>query len=153
MLTVLIVVWAMLARLLALATGLAPAVANAVYDALYNNTAPGAGVLQVAVPWVKLHTADPGAAGTAAAATNATRKDVSALIGAAAGGAVTNTGPITWSTGEVIAAEDYTHFTIWDASTGGNFKQSGTITANAVQIGDQFTIPTGDMDFTLSVAA
>lgn len=154
MITLLLTLWLLGARLLALATGLAPAVANAIYDALYNNTAPGAGVLQVTAPWIKLHVGDPGAAGTSNAAGNATRKDISALMGASASGAVTNSGgAITWTTGEVTTAEDYTHFSIWDASTGGNFKQSGTITANAVAVGDQFTIPTNDLDFTLTVAA
>lgn len=135
-----------------MAVGLASAVANAVLDALYNNTAPTA-TLQVAVPWLQLHTADPGAAGTNAVAGNATRKDLSAVMGAAASGALTNTADITWSTGEVDTSEDYTHFSIWTASTAGTFKQSGTITANAVTAGDQFTIAAGDLDFSVSTAA
>lgn len=135
-----------------MAVGLAAAVANALYDALYNNTDP-ASVLQVTTPWIQLHTGDPGANGTANVAGNNTRKDISGVIGAAAGGAVTNTAAITWTTGEVTTSEDYTHFSIWTASTAGVFKQSGTVTADAVTAGNQFTIPTGDLDFTVSTVA
>jgi hypothetical protein len=136
-----------------MATGLSATVASAIYEALYNNTAPGAGVLTVATPWIKLHIGDPGAAGTANPALNTTRKDLTAAMGTASGGAITNTAAITWTTGEVTNSEDYSFFSIWDASTAGNFKQSGTITASAVTAGDQFTIPIGDLDFTLTVAA
>jgi len=130
-----------------MATGLASAFAASVLDALGNAgniTAPTAF-------WIQLHTADPGSAGTTAIAGNATRKQVS--FGAASGGAIANDVAVSWTTGEVDTAEDYTHWSAHDASTNGTFLCSGTMTANAVLVGDTFTIPVGDLDLTLSVAS
>jgi hypothetical protein len=53
----------------------------------------------------------------------------------------------------VAGTEDYTHFSLWSASSAGNFGGSGTITANAVVAGDTFTIPTGSITLSLSVAS
>lgn len=100
-------------------------------------------------PWVKLHVGDPGSAGTSNAAVETTRKQ--ATWGSASAAAKTTTADLTWT--NVSGTEDYTHFSLWSASTGGNFGGSGTITANAVTAGDTFTIPTGDLDLTLPVAA
>jgi hypothetical protein len=130
-----------------MAVGLASGEAAKILDALgnaSNYTAPTAF-------WIQLHTADPGAAGTTAVAGNATRKQAS--FGAASGGAIANDAALTWTTGEVDTAEDYTHWSAWTASTAGTFLASGTMTANAVLVGDTFTINTGDLDLTLSVAA
>lgn len=128
-----------------MATGLAPATANAFLDALGNAT-------NYTAPtefWVKLHTGDPGSAGTSNAATETTRKQVS--FGAASGGAISNDAAITWT--NVAGSEDYTHWSGWTASTGGTFLFSGTVTANAVTTGDTFTVAVGDLDLTLGVAA
>lgn len=92
--------------------------------------------------WVKLHIGDPGAAGTANAASNTTRKQ--ATWAAASAGATSNTGALTWTS--VPASEDYTHFSLWTASTAGTFGFSGLITANAVTTGDNFTLAAGDLD-------
>ena len=53
----------------------------------------------------------------------------------------------------IAGTEDYTHFSAWTASTAGTFLFSGTITANAVTIGDTFTIPVGDLDVSLAIAS
>lgn len=130
-----------------MAVGLASAQAAGILDALgnaTNYTAPTAF-------WLQLHTADPGAAGTTAIAGNATRHQVS--FGAASGGTISNDAAVTWTTGEVDTSEDYTHWTAWTASSAGTFICSGTMTANAVTVGDEFTIPIGDLDLTLTVAA
>jgi hypothetical protein len=130
-----------------LAVGLASGEAAKILDALgnaTNYTAPTAF-------WVQLHTADPGAAGTTAIAGNATRKQAS--FGAASGGAIANDAALTWTAGEVDTSEDYTHWSAWTLSAAGVFICSGLMTANAVTVGDQFTIPIGDLDLTLSVAA
>lgn len=132
-----------------MAVGLAVAISNNVLDALCRNTAVTE--LPLAAFWVKLHITDPGAAGTNGAAGNTTRKQVT--FSAAANGAITNSGAVTWTSGEVTTSEDYAFFSIWTASTAGTFRGSGTITANAVTAGDQFTIPIGDFDLTLSTAA
>jgi uncharacterized membrane protein YgdD (TMEM256/DUF423 family) len=129
-----------------MATGFAPATANAILNALCRNTA----WTQPAAVYVKLHVGDPGAAATANPATETTRKTVT-FGTTASGGAISNTAAITWTA--VAGSEDYTHFSAWDASTAGNFLFSGTITANAVTTGDDFTIPIGDLDVTLGVAA
>lgn len=105
--------------------------------------------------WVKLHVGDPGAAGTANAATETDR--VQATWSAPGAGPVANTRGIT-TTGDLVwtgvaGTEDYTHYSVWDASTAGNFGHSGLITANAVTTGDTFTIPTGDLDVYYPVAA
>lgn len=121
-----------------MATGLGSAGANTALDALV-----------AAYPWVKLHTGDPGAAGTSNAATETTRKQVT--WNASASGATSNNGALSWT--GVSGSEDYTHFSAWTASTAGTFGFSGAITANAVTAGDTFTIASGDLDVSLSLAS
>lgn len=112
-----------------------------VLDVLFNNTAFGA----VANVYMKLHVGDPGDAGTANAATETTRKEVT--FSAASAGTITNDAAITWA--NVAGTEDYTHFSLWDAAAAGNCLFTGTVTANAVTAGDTFTIATGDLDLTI----
>lgn len=130
-----------------MAVGPSASTANAILDGIGNATnwtAPTAF-------WIQLHTADPGAAGTTAVAGNATRKQVS--FGAASGGAISNDVAVSWSAGEVDTAEDYTHWSAHTASTSGTFIQSGLMTANAVLVGDTFTIPVGELDITIAIAS
>lgn len=133
-----------------MAVGLSTTNANAFLEYLFNATAPAAAPTNI---WIKLHIGDPGAAGTANAAGNATRKDLTNAMGTAASGLISNTSAITWTSGEVTTSEDYTHWSLWTASTGGTFLLSGTMTANAVTAGDEFTIPVGDLDASFTVAA
>jgi hypothetical protein len=130
--------------------GLAPAIANEVLDAIGNNGSAGT-LTGLTEMWIQLHTGDPGAAGTSNIAGNATRKLVS--FGAASGGVMSNDTAITWTSGEVDTSEDYTHWSGWSASSSGTFVGSGTVSANAVTSGDEFELPIGDVDLTLSVAA
>ena len=130
-----------------MALGFASAEAAKILDCYFNQgniTAPTA-------IWMKLHVGDPGSAGTSNAATETTRKDVTAVFAAASGGTVTSNVAVSWTT--VAGSEDYTHFSIWSASTGGTFYFSGSITANAVTAGDTFTFASGDIDATISTAA
>jgi len=130
-----------------MAVGLASATATAILDAVCNGTA-----YSITQPiYIQLHTADPGAAGTTAVAGNATRKSVS--FGAASAGAISSDASVSWTTGEVDTSEDYTHYSLWTASTAGTFIASGTITANAVTAGDTFTIASGDIDLSFSIAS
>ena len=129
-----------------MSTGPSTATANAILNAIGNATA-----YSIATPYIQLHTADPGAAGTTAVAGNATRKLVS--FGTSASGLMSNDTAISWTTGEVDTSEDYTHWSLFDASSAGNFIMSGTMTANAVIIGDEFIIPIGDLDLTITPAA
>ena len=133
-----------------MALGFSATVANDILEWLFNASAMAAAP---ANPWIQLHTGDPGSAGTSNVAGNATRKDLTAAMGTAASGAITNTSAVTWTTGEVDTSEDYTHWSIFDAETNGNFLLSGTMTANAVVSGDEFTIPVGELDTSISTAA
>jgi hypothetical protein len=97
--------------------------------------------------FVKLHTGDPGAAGTANPAANTTRQQ--ATFGSdAATGAISNTAAVEWAT--VPNTETYTHVSMWTASTAGNFLGSDDITPAAVTAGDGFRIPIGDIDVGVS---
>jgi hypothetical protein len=133
-----------------MALGLSATIANDFLEWLFNASATSAAPTNI---WIQLHTGDPGASGTANVAGNATRKDLTAAMGTAASGAITNTSAITWTTGEVDTSEDYTHWALFDASTAGTFLCSGTMTANAVTVGDEFEIPIGDLDASFATAA
>lgn len=121
-----------------MATGLSSAAANTALDAALAN-----------YTWVKLHTGDPGSAGTSNAATETTRKQ--ATWRASASGASSQSNALTWTT--VAGSEDYTHFTVWTASTAGSFGFSGVLTANPVTAGDTFTIAIDDLDVALALAS
>lgn len=121
-----------------MAEGFGAAGANTALDALL-----------AAYPWLKLHTGAPGANGTSNAATETARKQ--ATMAAAAAGSSTNTGALTWT--GVAGSEDYTHVSGWTASTAGTFGWSGTITANAVTAGDNFTLGVGGVTVSLPLAS
>jgi len=118
---------------------------NKLLDAMLNHTTTGGG-LPTADVWVKLHTADPGEDGLTAAATEATRKQLS--VGAAAAGVCTSDADLIWTS--VAGSETYSHVSLWDASTAGNCLWTGALTlAKAVIAGDTFTIPTGSLTVSL----
>jgi hypothetical protein len=127
--------------------GLAVGTANAFLDALGNGTNYTAD----SQFWVQLHTADPAASGTTAIAGNATRKQVS--FGSPAGGVMANDAVVTWATGDVDTAEDYTHWSGWSASTSGTFRISGTVTAAPVIVGNEFVFPIGAFTISVPIAA
>lgn len=126
--------------------GLASGVLNAWLDGLGNAadwTAPTAF-------WVKLHTGDPGAAGTSNAATETTRQQAS--FAAASGGAITTDAALTWTS--VSTAETYSHVSFWTASTAGTFLGSDDLaTPRTVAVGDNFTIAAGDLDIAITPVA
>ena len=127
-----------------MAIGISSYSANALFNAIGNNTS-----FAVTTCYVQLHVGDPGASGTANTATETTRKSVS--FGAASGGAISNDVAIEWTS--ISGSQDATHFSLWDASTSGNFLGSGTVTANSYTAGDTFTIAIGDLDLSLTVAS
>jgi|SRR4051812_616728 hypothetical protein len=99
--------------------GISSAQADAILN-LYratNITAP-------ATIYVKLHTADPGAAGATAASAVTTRNAVT--FNAPSSNAITLN---TLSTYAMTATETITHISLWDASTSGNFLRSVALTA------------------------
>jgi len=127
-----------------MAAGISDYLANELLDAVGNN-----GSFAVATVYVQLHVGDPSSNGTANPATETTRK--AASFGAASGGVLTSDAAVSWT--NIAGSEDATFFTAWDAETAGNFLFSGTITANAYSAGDTFTIPSGSLTVSLTLAS
>ncbi len=127
-----------------MAESISSAAATSVLDAICNATS-----YSVATPYIQLHTGAPGSAGTANVATESTRKSVS--FAAASSGAVSNDVAVSWTS--VAGTEDFTHWSLWTASSGGTFLWSGTMTANAITAGDTFTIAIGDVDLDFTIAS
>lgn len=121
-----------------MAEGFGSAGANTALDAL-----------AAAYPWIKLHTAAPGSAGTSNAATETTRKQ--ATWAAASGGSVANSAALTWT--NIAGSQDATHFTAWTASSAGTFGFSGTITANAYTAGDTYSVAVGALTTSVTLAS
>jgi len=127
-----------------MAVGISTYLANAWMNALGNATS-----FSVTTAYVKLHVGDPGSAGTSNAATETTRKAVS--FAAASNGALASDADVTWT--NIAGSQDATHFTAWDNATTGNFLFSGTITGNAYTAGDTYTISSGGLTVSLTVAS
>jgi len=106
-----------------MAVGLAAnPVANAMLDLFGNATSSG-----YATPFVKLHTADPGAAGTVAASAETARKAVT--FAAASGGSKSANGTLPSWTGWTAGTETISHLSVWTASTAGTFLGSITLSS------------------------
>lgn len=118
--------------------GLSASRANSILSVL-RNTAYSA----VATPFVKLHTGDPGAAGTANASAVTTRNAVT--WNAPSGGSMTLNTLSSWS---MTTSETITHISIWDASTAGTFIESWALSSGvAVVNGSTFSITTLTLSF------
>lgn len=97
--------------------------------------------------YLKLHTGDPGSAGTANASAVTTRQ--AATYGAASAGAIAMSGTPTFS---MTATETITHVSAWDASTSGNVLWTAALSsAKSVVSGDTLTLTT--MGFSLAPLA
>lgn len=112
--------------------------ANAVLD----------GTAMPATLYAKIHVGDPGAAGTANAAVETTRKAFTRS--AAAAGATANAAIIQWT--NIAGSETATHITLWDAASGGNCWWVGALT-NPVGyvVTDTFEIAAGDLDLAMTI--
>lgn len=129
-----------------MATGLSSAIADSILNAYGRNVA----WTQPAAFWVKLHTADPGASGATAAATETTRKQ--ATFSASSGGSMTTSADLAWTS--VAGTETITHVSFWTASTAGTFIGSDDLNASkALTAGDNFTIAAGQLTLTLTPIA
>ena len=130
-----------------MAIGLAAAVAQSMLNALCRN-----------VPWtqpaaffIKLHTADPGAAGATAPFGDATRQ-AATFAAAATDGTITTSADTNWT--NLSAAGTITHVSFWSASSAGTFLGSDDLaTARTVAIGDNFTILAGQATLSLTPIA
>jgi hypothetical protein len=90
-----------------------------------------------AAVYIKLHTGDPGEDCTGNAATEDTRKAVT--FSAASSGAITSSATAEWT--NVSTTETYSHWSLWDAATGGNALWYGALSSSAaVTAGDTFQI-------------
>jgi hypothetical protein len=118
--------------------GAAPATANAWLNVLRGTTYTGLAGL-----FVKLHTGDPGAAGTANASAVTTRNALT--LAAASGGSCALSSLAAFA---MTATETITHVSLWDAASSGTFIASGALTASkTVASGDSLSLTT----FTVSV--
>lgn len=121
-------------------------VANSILDAMLN----GNSFSGFFATYAQLHNGPPGPAGTANVANSGTRQ-AAGTFSSPAGGASHNAAAINWTS--VTANETYTHVTLWSAATGGTFIASGSVTAGAILIGQNFTIPASGMSVSLPVAS
>ncbi len=118
--------------------GKAAATANAYLNVYRGTTLTGITV------YLKLHTGDPGSAGTANASAVTTRNAVT--FSAASGGsmALSSIGTFSMTTTETIS-----HGSLWDASTSGNFMESFAFSAGVPVInGSTLTISALTLSFT-----
>ena len=101
--------------------------------------ASGATRTVVAGTYVKLHTADPGAAGaTAAAAGSTTRVAMTQAASSSGSIAMNGTSPV-WTNGGTT--ETLTHISVWDAVSSGNFLYSAALTSSQAWVsGNTFTL-------------
>lgn len=131
----------------------APGISVSVADALLASILNDAAFTAFGPVFVQLHVGEPGPAGTANIAGESTRESAGAnpAFAAPSAGGTTNSDAINWT--NVSTAETYSFVSLWSASSGGTFIASGTITASAVNIGDNFSIPIGDMTVSMPVAA
>jgi hypothetical protein len=126
-----------------MATGLSAYTADKFLDTFRNQS------FAISDVYIKLHVGDPGANGTGNAATETTRKVVT-FAGASAGSIASNSAA-TWT--NIAGSEDATHFTAWDNETAGNFLFSGLITGNPYTAGDTYSIPSGNLTASLTIAS
>jgi hypothetical protein len=95
--------------------------------------------------YVKLHTGDPGSAGTANASAVTTRYAVTFSAASAGSMALTSMGGTYAMTG----TETISHISLWDASTAGSFMWSVALTASkSVISGDTLSLTSLTLAFT-----
>lgn len=90
---------------------------------------------------VKLHTGDPGSAGTSNASAETTRKALTWSAASAGSKAIAATLPTwaTWSAG----SETISHISVWDSTTAGNFLFSAALTVSkSITNGDTLNLLT-----------
>lgn len=96
---------------------------------------------------VKLHTGDPGSAGTANASAETDRKALTWNAASAGSKSITSTLPqwATWDAG----SETISHISVWDSTTAGNFLFSVALTASkSITNGDTLNLTSLTFSFT-----
>jgi hypothetical protein len=121
-----------------MAITISTAYGNKILDALFN-----AASLAIAMPYVSLHTADPGATG-ASEVTGGSYARQALSCGAANAKAIANDVAVEFA---LMPASTVTHFGIWDALAGA-FVLGGPLTApKAINAGDTFRFPVSQIAF------
>lgn len=123
-----------------MAYGISTYLANKLLDHAFRNTS----YTPPTTIYAKIHTGDPGAAGTANASGQTTR--VATTFAAAASGsiAISNTPEFTLNASETITGVSF-----WDASTSGNFLYSAQASVSKGGVsGDIIRISTNTIGFT-----
>lgn len=96
---------------------------------------------------VKLHTGDPGSAGTSNASSVTTRPTVSWSAASAGSKAMSNTP--SWASWAGTNGEVVSHISLWDATSAGNFLASAALTASkTVNTGDTLNLTSLTFAFT-----
>ena len=115
--------------------------ANAYLNVYRNVTFTG-----IATPFIQLHTADPGAAGTTAVSVGSTTRNA-IVWNAASAGSMTLSTLSAWTNGGT--SETITHVTLWSAASAGTFYQSFALTASQAWVStNTLTITTFTLNFT-----
>lgn len=89
--------------------------------------------------YVRLHTADPGAAGTTAGSVGSTTR-VQVTFSSASGGAIALTGTApSWTNSGT--SETLTHISVWDAASSGNLLFTAALSSSKAWVaGDTFVL-------------
>jgi hypothetical protein len=122
---------------------------NYLEDKVLDHAFLGSALTQPSAIWVKLHTGDPGEAGTSNAASETTRKQVTSFA-AASGGSKASSAAISWT--NYPATETISYVSLWDASTAGNCLGSGAVSPSVAMTGpgsNTLTIASGSITITL----
>jgi hypothetical protein len=115
--------------------------ANAILNIYRNVTFTG-----IATPFIQLHTADPGAAGTTAVSVGSTTRNA-ITWNAPAAGSMTLATLGAWTNGGT--SETISHVSLWSASSGGTFYESFALTASQAWVStNTLTITTFTKNYT-----
>lgn len=118
-------------------------IATAPADALLN-LYRGTSITAPSGIYIKLHTADPGAAGSTGASAVTTRNQ--ATFNAPSGNAITLSALATYA---MTSTETISHVSFWDASTAGNLLRTAALSSSvAVVNGSTLQIVTLTVNFT-----
>lgn len=99
--------------------------------------------------YIALHTADPGEAGGGAEVSGGAYARVAATFSAAASGATSNSGVVTFPTA-TASWGTVTHMAIWDALTAGNMLMYAALDVSAaIGTGTTYTFAAGNIDAAL----
>jgi hypothetical protein len=110
------------------------------------------GVTAKTIVAVKLHTGDPGSAGTANASSVTTRATIT--FAAASAGAIASNNTPSWASWAGTNGEVVTHISFWDSATVGNFLTSIALTASKTMgTGDTLNLTSGSTTVSLTPIA